>query len=123
MENLVEILKGHEGTTLYSPLIGEVILTEIDDDEETYPITVIGTEMESYSFTAEGRFISTTDGECMLFPAKDQRDWSKWNQKKFRVTFGDTSELYTTKELKNFINVAVIHNKDVSKFSVERIKE
>lgn len=42
--------------------------------------------------------------------------------KEYKVTFADYSALYTAEELKNFINVAVIRNKDISKFSVERIK-
>ena len=42
-------------------------------------------------------------------------------QETYRVTFGDTTEVYTEKELQNFISTAVVHNKDVSRFSVERI--
>lgn len=42
---------------------------------------------------------------------------------KYKVTFDTTCMVLTDEELKNFIEIAVIHNKDISKFSVERIKE
>ena len=41
-------------------------------------------------------------------------------QETYLVTFGDTTKVYTEKELQNFI-AAVVHNKDISRFSVERI--
>lgn len=42
-------------------------------------------------------------------------------QETYRVTFGDTTEVYTEEELQNFVKTAVVHNKDISRFSVERI--
>lgn len=126
MKSIAKILKGHEGETLYSPILGEVILKEVEDCN-IYPImveaeTTLG--LVEYNFTSDGRFLESAPyGECMLFPAKDQRDWDKYNQKEYKVTFASTSTLYTAEELKNFINAAVISNKDVSKFSVERIKQ
>lgn len=126
MENLVKILKGQEGITLYSPVIGEVTLKRIEN-ANNYPITVEAKTtlgIKEYSFTSDGRFIDIIfNGECMLFPAKDQRDWSKWKSYEYKVTFADTLALYTAEELKNFINAAVINNKDISKFSIERIKQ
>lgn len=41
-------------------------------------------------------------------------------QENYKVTFGDTIVVYTEKELQNFI-AAVVHNKDISRFSVERV--
>lgn len=32
--------------------------------------------MNTYTFFSNGTY--TIDGECMLFPSKDQRDWSKF---------------------------------------------
>ena len=43
-------------------------------------------------------------------------------QETYLVTFGDTTKVYTEKELQNFI-AAVVHNKDISSFSVERIDD
>lgn len=29
-------------------------------------------------FTSKGEFYKDYNGECLLFPSKDQRDWNKW---------------------------------------------
>ena len=79
--NLVEILKDcPEGTELYSPIIGEVVFKRIKDCE--YPIvTCRKNGNRILSFTKEGFFFP--EGECiMLFPSKDQRDWSKFKPSK-----------------------------------------
>lgn len=79
--NLVEILKDcPEGTKLYSPIIGEVEFKCIKYCE--YPIVTCSKNGNRIlSFTKEGLFFS--EGECiMLFPSKDQRDWSKFKIKK-----------------------------------------
>ena len=81
--NLVEILKDcPEGTKLYSPIIGEVEFKRIKYCE--YPIVTCSKDGDRIlSFTKEGLFFS--EGECiMLFPSKNQRDWSKFNVKKHR---------------------------------------
>ena len=41
----------------------------------------------------------------------------------YKVTFGDTVQVYNEEGFHNFVKVAVIHNKDISKFSAERITE
>lgn len=79
--NLVEILKDcPEGTKLYSPIIGEVEFKRIKYSE--YPIVTYSKNGNRILlFTKEGLFFS--EGECiMLFPSKDQRDWSKFKIKK-----------------------------------------
>lgn len=79
--NLVEILKDcPEGTKLYSPIIGEVEFKRIKYCE--YPIVTCSKNGNRIlSFTKDGLFFS--EGECiMLFPSKDQRDWSKFKIKK-----------------------------------------
>ena len=82
--NLVEILKDcPEGTKLYSPIIGEVEFKRIKYSE--YPIvTRCKNGNRILSFTKEGLFFPEgVQGECiMLFPNKDQRDWSKFKIKK-----------------------------------------
>ena len=73
--NLVEILKGcPEGTEFYSPLLGKVAFSNIDLNL-TYSIRT-----NRADFTSDGRYLSDFNGECMLFPAKDQRDWSKFER-------------------------------------------
>lgn len=84
--NLVEILKDcPEGTKLYSPIIGEVEFKRIKYCE--YPIvTRCKNGNRILSFTKDGLFFPEgVQGECiMLFPSKNQRDWSKFNVKKHR---------------------------------------
>lgn len=82
--NLVEILKDcPRGTKLYSTVFGEVKLDEVDYVNcTTYPIIVRVDGNSTYTFTADGRMIVFFDGECVLFPSKEERDWSKFNPKK-----------------------------------------
>ena len=77
--NIAEILrKCPKGTKLYSPVFGEVELAKVDDDED-YPITCITKNGVYRIFTSDGMiFRDYSDAECMLFPSKEQRDWSKF---------------------------------------------
>lgn len=79
--NLEKILKYcPKGTKLYSTVFGEVKLEEVKENSR-YPITV-KTKIECFeSFTSSGRWMKNYDGECLLFPSKDQRDWSKFKVK------------------------------------------
>ena len=75
--NLCEILKDTpKGTLLYSPLIGEVKFDEINN-LSNFPVQVIDKKGGKFEFTQQGTF-SLSKGECLLFPSKDQRDWSKY---------------------------------------------
>lgn len=77
--NIAEILrKCPRGTKLYSPVFGEVELAKVAYDEE-YSITCITKNGVYGLFTRDGLlFFDYSDTECMLFPSKDQRDWSKF---------------------------------------------
>ena len=80
--NLVEILKDcPKGTKLYSTIFGEVKLYEVKDNN-TYPIGIEDKEGAQSWLTSNGKFIESFDGECTLFPSKEQRDWSKFKVKK-----------------------------------------
>ena len=78
--NLVEILKDcPKGTKLYSTVYGDVYFYEIRKHPR-YPIAVTMKDIyDIYTFTSEGKILFNTEGECMLFPSRDQRDWSKFN--------------------------------------------
>ena len=79
--NLVEILKDcPEGTKLYSPVFGEVEFENINDI--IGPIIVTTNTGNAEYFTADGKMYTYYNGECLLFPSKEQRDWSKFNVKK-----------------------------------------
>lgn len=82
--NLVEILKDcPKGTKLYSPIFGDVELVNVHLNQDgNYPIEVKLSDNALDSFTKDGRIFTEYDGECTLFPSKDQRDWSKFEIKK-----------------------------------------
>ena len=80
--NLAEILKDcPEGNKLYSPIFSDVELVKVHNDGD-YPIEVKLSNNALDSFTKDGRIFAEHDGECMLFPSKDQRDWSKFEVEK-----------------------------------------
>lgn len=75
--NLCELLKGHKGVELWSPAYGTCTLIETLGDalalrrKSTKPEGTIW-------FKQDGTLYNTQDGECILFPSKDQRDWNEW---------------------------------------------
>lgn len=76
--NLVEILKDcPKGTKLYCTVYGEVELYRVDYELE-YPISVKNKKQGIAWLSSDGRLNRKLDGECILFPSKDQRDWSKF---------------------------------------------
>lgn len=77
--NLVEILKDvPEGTELYCTLYGKVTLKGVFPNDD-FPITVISEQGRIEAYQKNGKyFCGYDDAECMLFPSKDQRDWSKF---------------------------------------------
>ena len=80
--NLVEILKDcPRGTKLYSTIFGEAIFDNVAIGK-THPIVIRLKDGSRKSFSAEGKLYIMYDGECTLFPSKNQRDWSKFNPKK-----------------------------------------
>lgn len=85
--DLVKILKNvPKGTKLYSPLIGECELVEVENSSE-YPIKVKidNNDNEYECFTKNGKYYANeygVNGECLLFPSKENRDWSKFEVEK-----------------------------------------
>lgn len=81
--DLTEILKDcPKGTKLYSTVHGEVKFYYADINSE-YPIRVRALSKQGLYYniflTKYGTFSNDyADGECILFPSKDQRDWSKF---------------------------------------------
>ena len=81
--NLVEILKDcPKGTKFYSSIYGEVEVAILDDDK--YPVRVFcptvtqGIIIPLCHLSKDGKYNNQFNGECTLFPSKDQRDWSKF---------------------------------------------
>lgn len=77
--NIAEILKYcPKGTKLYTTIFGEVTLDKIDI-HDIYPIVVYKLNNIKTSFNKEGYYLEDYPGsECILFPSKEQRDWSKF---------------------------------------------
>lgn len=76
--DLTKILKDcPKGTKLYTTVYGEVTFEQINNKRPDYPINV-NTDVGYIILTKEGYYINRIDVECILFPSKDQRDWSKF---------------------------------------------
>ena len=78
--NLVEILKDCPvGTEFYHVVYGRAWLTEIClDDDCPIRLSLHNGPYTNTTLTEKGTFSKYYDGECLLFPSKDQRDWSKF---------------------------------------------
>lgn len=76
--NIIDKIK--VGDTLYSTMAGKVTIVEIDPKEIcNNNIKVKGELGLTFSFDKEGKYYTT--GECVLFPSKENRDWSTCNPK------------------------------------------
>ena len=79
--NLVEILKDcPKGTKLYSPLFGEV---EFEQILENWGYVSVRKGKDTWPFESDARFpiSDSKSAELMLYPSKEQRDWSKFAYK------------------------------------------
>lgn len=109
--DLVKILRNcPKGTPLYSTIHGNVTLLRVIESETcVYPIELVMEEYNSrvLSVTKYGLSVNAFPGECVLFPSKDQRDWSKferfWNKPK--------RECFDPKILQPFDRVLARYNK------------
>ena len=75
--DLTKILKNcPKGTKFYTSVWGEASFERILE-RGFYTIGI--DTLSGYKYlTKEGRYINADDAECILFPSKDQRDWSKF---------------------------------------------
>ena len=79
--NIAKILKDKKvGTKLYSPIFGECFLRKVDF-KARYPIVIISKNLEDY-FLQDGRYYDVPSSECLIFPSKLMKDWSKFAWKK-----------------------------------------
>ena len=78
--NIAEILKNApKGTKLYSPIYGDVQFWRVDNNNGITIHWACDTASGGYNsayFQQDGRI--GENGECMLFPSKEQRDWSQF---------------------------------------------
>ena len=74
--NLVEILKNTpNGTKLWSDVHGEITFVKIQDSIGSEILCI--SKISNCSFSSKGEFYAGL-GQCILFPSKTQRDWSKF---------------------------------------------
>lgn len=106
--DLTEILKDcKEGTKLYCTLLGEVEFVCIEDDISLTQIVVRDKYADEYKFTKEGKYYNVEDGDCLIFPSKDQRDWSKFTAPWYK------KEKFDPKTLQPFDKVLVYDIYDI----------
>lgn len=75
--NLYELLAGHEDETFYCTMCGDCKLKINKSARNGTPIGV-STDTFAVSLTKDGRLLN--EGETLLFPSKDLRDWGKWEE-------------------------------------------
>ena len=98
--DLTKILKDcPKGTKLYSTVYGDVSFKEIID--VVYPIAVSCKDKHTECFKADGKVMIDYDGECCIFPSREQRDWSKFSAPWLK------KEKFDPKTLKAFDKVLV----------------
>lgn len=81
--DLTKILEGCPvGTEFYHVVYGRVWLTGIClDDDCPIRLSMHNGPYTNTTLTKKGTFSKNYGGECLLFPSKDQRDWSKFKTK------------------------------------------
>ena len=85
MKNILEVIKKAPKDHVYwCTLFGECKV-ETDDTDNAYPIT-IRLKNDSYFITADGRYHKKYDGECVLFPSRDNRDWEAFERELMGIT-------------------------------------
>ena len=98
--DLTKILKNcPKGTKFYSTIFGEVEFSGFYEDEGH--TIIIKRNFDIAYITKDGRYLSGFNGECTLFPSKDQRDWSKFTAPWLK------KEKFDPKTLKPFDKVLV----------------
>ena len=99
--DLNKILKDcPKGWEFYSSIHGVVNFEELNTSDK-YPVIISYKNGKLESFGADGRLFLDYAGECVLFPSKDQRDWSKFTAPWYK------KEKFDPKTLKTFDRVLV----------------
>lgn len=88
--DIAELLKNcPEDMELYSPAYGVLKFNRVDQQTMINPsrnvircydanIVYSERELQCRIFKSDGSLIDSVQGECMLFPAENQRDWNKF---------------------------------------------
>lgn len=99
--NIADLLRKYakDDEKLYCTMLGDVKLKLPIENNSFCSIIVQGitSNLGEHGLGDFGNY--TKDGECLLFPSKDQRDWNKWKEEKELEKQKVTEE--TTKSLSN----------------------
>ena len=99
--NLCEMLKCcPKGWEFYSSIHGWIYFEGLNTGDK-YPVVISYKNGKLESFGADGRLFLDYAGECVLFPSKDQRDWSKFTAPWYK------KEKFDPKSLQPFDKVLV----------------
>lgn len=111
--DIAEILRGcPDDTELYSPMLGNVKLNYINGSGDIQVRLYEEGEEYYFWFRSDGRHVKS--GDVMLFPSKDQRDWSKFKAliPPFDIERGPRNSYYycldTSLRCKNDFKITVI---------------
>ena len=99
--NLCEILKDcPNGELFWSPLLGDVKLYDIDEEAKTIDVTT--KDLATWEINADGTITidDITSEVIMLYPSREQRDWTK-------VKYEKKKEKFDLKTLNAFDKVVV----------------
>ena len=105
--DLTKILKDcPKGWKFYSSIFGEVKFNKISE-YSTYPVVCVTSHDTCCTTTKGGKHLENYNGECTLFPSKEQRDWSKFTAPWYK------KEKFDPKTLQPFDKVLILDTYDV----------
>ena len=111
--DLTKILKDcPKGTKLYSSVHGEVEFERIETDFRCQYVIIELKDHLLERITFDGKIYNYDGGECILFPSKDQRDWSKFTAPWYK------KEKFDPKTLKPFDKV-LVRDMDLENWKVQ----
>lgn len=94
--DLTKILKDcPKGEKFWSPLFGEVEFVRHWQSKGFFNVRLVDNEVEEWSFTYKATiFLGTVESEeIMIYPSRDQRDWSKFEAPWYKKDKFDTKTL------------------------------
>lgn len=115
--DIYEILNDVEcGTELYTPMCGNVELSYLQDNKEAAEAIITNTNDGSeYTFNKNGKYVE--EGEVLLFPSKEMRDWSKFFKK------GDVLEFVGDKGVQGTCTFEKFEDETKTRFLGRYVKE
>ena len=81
--DIASLLNGCKDITLYNVVYGEVILSGVVDNQIEFYQVIDQFNTRSDVVNRYGK--KYDDGECLIFPSKNQRDWSKFKKEEFKT--------------------------------------